>query len=206
MTAEIISGTDAWRSKRGLSLFRPGTTRAPGRGELLSEYLKRRSLSPAIASPWPTVSIIDNVRNSLDDLFDGGEVGGYLFGPTGSSEDEIHITHAFVANGDRTATSVVLDLDKGLRIWNDLPPDLTIRGDFHAHPNDDQAKPSSNDLRSWENSAQVFERPWVGLIGCNSRALVFGRETGRFEISATVARFENGRASHRNIEIETRSY
>jgi len=54
MTAEIISGTDAWRSKKGLDLLEIAI---PAR-ETLSQYLQRKPLGGApTASSWPKISM-----------------------------------------------------------------------------------------------------------------------------------------------------
>jgi hypothetical protein len=203
----------SWITAAGRGYRLPSPQLVGGYDPLTGDYKAPQRSATPVSTGWPTVSITDSVRAILDDdVFDGRESGGYLFGPTEQPEGEILITRAvFAALDDPTYTSVNLDLDKAFRVWEELPAGLTARGDFHCHPNDFHVNPSSADLKSWERNAQIFDRPWVGLVVRTAPAWGIGlngspRATTKFELSATVARYENGRASHRNIEIHERSF
>jgi proteasome lid subunit RPN8/RPN11 len=194
----------------------PGAvTTAAGRGHHLPQARVSGSLGRPVAASLTapavqgqSVAITPSVRAFLDDQFDGREQGGFLIGPIGSN-GEIFVTGTIAPQHDdaqKTRESIVLDLKEAVRILDTMPADQTIVGDWHCHPHESDSEPSSADIRSWERLSQYFERPWVGLIGRNAPVWVFGRETGRFEINATLTDYSNGRASHRPIPLIERSF
>lgn len=203
-----ISGVPTTAQARGHQLPQ---ARVAG-GDSLARPAARDSLTRAPAVQGLSVAITPSVRDSLDDQYDGAETGGFLIGPITS--DEIFVTGVIAQSGDeqdRTSTSTKLDLYRALSILETLPSDVSICGDWHVHPHEADTQPSSADLRSWEHLSEYFERPWVGIIARNAPVSVTGingrqHQTSQLELNATLTQYENGRVSHRPINIEERSF
>ena len=161
----------------------------------------------AAAKPWPTLVIGAEVRALLDsDLFDGAEMGGWLYGPIDQPEGEIHVTYAIEASTDETRHSAVLDLQRAVDVWAQLPANMTLNGCYHCHPNDSVTAPSTTDIDTWRSSARYFDKPWVGLVVRAAPTKIRdlegrSREENMFEMHATVARVEGNTVTTRQVAI-----